>query len=123
MVFWCENANDNGYTYWGYLDNLPAMSGSYVSAQDYISRVAGIEDEQHFTFNASKSDKNVLVEGDGSTVVNVYYTRNYYSITFKASGTCILPTSHTHSDACYDIICGLGHTHTDECVPELICTT
>ena len=123
MVFWCENANDNGYTYWGYLDNLPAMSGSYVSAQDYISRVDGIDDEQHFTFNASKSDKNVLVEGDGSTVVNVYYTRNYYSITFKASGTCILPTSHTHSDACYDIICGLGHTHTAECVPELICTT
>ena len=123
MVFWCENANDNGYTYWGYLDNLPAMSGSYVSAQDYISRVPGIEDEQHFTFNASKSDKNVLVEGDGSTVVNVYYTRNYYAITFKASGTCILNTTHTHTDACYDLICGLGHIHTEQCVPELICTT
>ena len=123
MVFWCENANDNGYTYWGYLDNLPAMSGSYVSAEDLIGRVSGIDDEQHFTFNASKSDKNVLVEGDGSTVVNAYYTRNYYSITFKASGNCILPTSHTHGDACYDQICGLGHTHTAECVPELICTT
>ena len=123
MVFWCENANDNGYTYWGYLDGLAAMSGSYVSAQDYISRVSGIDDEQHFTFNASKSDKNVLVEGDGSTVVNVYYTRNYYKITFKASGTCILPTTHTHGDSCYDIICGLGHNHTSECVPELICTT
>lgn len=123
MVFWYENANDNGYTYWGYLDNLPAMSGSYVSAENWISRVSGIDDEQHFTFNASKSDKNVLVEGDGSTVVNAYYTRNYYSITFKASGTCILPTSHTHGDSCYDNICGLGHIHTAECVPELICTT
>jgi len=123
MVFWCENANDNGYTYWGYLDNLPAVSGSYVNAQDYISRVNGIEDEQHFTFNESKSDKNILVEGDGSTVVNAYYTRNYYSITFKASGTCILPTSHAHTDACYDMICGLGHTHTEACIPELICTT
>ena len=123
MVFWCENANDNGYTYWGYLDGLAAMSGSFVSAQDYISRVPGIDDEQHFTFNASKSDKNVLVEGDGSTVVNVYYTRNYYSITFKASGTCILPNSHTHVDACYDFICGQEHIHTAECVPELICVT
>lgn len=123
MVFWCENANDNGYTYWGYLDGLGAMSGSFVSAQDYISLVPDIDDEQHFTFNASKSDKNVLVEGDGSTVVNVYYLRNYYSITFKASGTCILPTSHTHGDACYDMICGLGHLHTQECVPILICTT
>lgn len=123
MVFWCENANDDGYTYWGYLDDLPAMSGSFVSAEHWISRVPGIDDEQHFTFNASKSDKNVLVEGDGSTVVNAYYTRNYYSITFEASGNCILPTSHTHGDSCYDLICGLGHTHTEECVPELICTT
>lgn len=122
MVFWCENANDDGYTYWGYLDNLPAMSGSYKSAEDLIARVPGIDDEQHFTFNASKSDKNVLVEGDGSTVINAYYTRNYYSITFKASGNCILPTSHAHEDACYDMICGLGHTHTTDCVPNLICT-
>lgn len=123
MVFWCENANDNGYSYWGYLDGLSAKSGTYVSAQDYISRVDGIDDEEHFTFNAAKSDKNVLVEGDGSTVVNVYYTRKYYTITFRASGTCILPTSHTHTDACYDLICGLGHVHTAECIPDLTCTT
>lgn len=123
MVFWCENANDNGYTYWGYLDNLPAMSGSYVSGQDYISRVSGIEDEQHFTFNASKTDKNILVEGDGSTVVNVYYTRNYYTLTFKAKGNCTIEANHTHTDACYDNICGLGHTHTNDCIAELICTT
>jgi hypothetical protein len=122
MVFWCENANDNGYTYWGYLDGLEARSGDTVNAQDLISRVSGIDDEQHFTFNASKSDKNVVVEGDGSTVVNAYYTRNYYSITFKASGTCILSNSHTHGDACYDYICGMGHTHTADCHPEQICT-
>ena len=122
MVFWCENANDNGYTYWGYLDGLTARSGDTVNAQDLISRVSGIDDEQHFTFNASKSDKNVVVEGDGSTVVNAYYTRNYYSITFKASGTCILSNSHTHGDACYDYICGMGHTHTADCHPERICT-
>ena len=122
MVFWCENAHDNDYTYWGYLDNLPAMSGSFVSGQDYISRVSGIDDEQHFTFNASKTDKNVIVEGDGSTVVNVYYTRNYYALTFKARGDCTIEENHTHSDACYDNICGLGHTHDSSCVSELICT-
>lgn len=122
MVFWRENENDSGYTYWGYLDGLPAMSGSTVSAQDYIGRVSGIDDEQHFTFNKSKSDKNVLVEGDGSTVVNVYYTRNYYKITFKAKGNCTIPENHTHTDSCYDTICGLGHTHTSDCVSELICT-
>lgn len=123
MVFWCENADDSGYSYWGYLDNLPAMSGSYVSGQDYISRVEGIDDEQHFTFNANKTEKNVLVEGDGSTVVNVYYTRNYYTLTFKAAGTCTIPANHTHTDACYENICGLGHVHTADCASTLTCPT
>ena len=122
MVFWKENANDNGYTYWGYLDGLSAMSGSYVSGQDWISRVDGIDDEQYFTFNSEKTEKNILVEGDGSTVVNVYYTRNYYTLTFKATGKCTIPVGHSHSDACYDMICGLGHVHTDDCVSELQCT-
>lgn len=123
MVFWRENANDSGYTYWGYLDQLPAMSGSLVSGQDYISRVSGIDDEQYFTFNAGKTEKNKIVEGDGSTVVNVYYTRNYYTLTFRGTGKCTIPVNHIHTDTCYDTICGLGHTHNETCIPELICDT
>ena len=122
MVFWRENANDSGYSYWGYLDNLTAMSGSFVDGKDYISRVSGIDDEQYFTFNENKTEKNVLVEGDGSTVVNVYYTRNYYTINFKATGKCTIPEKHTHSDDCYERICGFDHVHSDSCVSELICT-
>ncbi len=124
VVFWRENADDNGYTYWGHLDDQAAMSGSYVDARDCVNLVSEIDDEAYFTFNPQKSDKHVLVEGDGSTVVNVYYTRNFYKLTFKASGnSCTILTGHTHSDACYDIICGLGHTHTAECQPTLECTT
>ncbi len=122
MVFWKENANDNGYSYWGYLDGLGAMSGSYVSGADYISRVDGIDDEEYFTFNSQKTEKNVLVEGDGSTVVNVYYTRNYYTLTFKATGKCTIVPKHTHVDSCYEFVCGLGHVHTDDCVSTLECT-
>lgn len=119
MVFWKENIHNNSYSYWGYLDGLTAMSGSTVSGQDWISRVAGIEDEAAFTFNSQRTEKNVLVEGDGSTVVNVYYTRNYYKITFKATGLCTIPTGHTHTDDCYDLIC---HVHTQDCQPQLLCT-
>ncbi len=125
VVFWKENANDDGYSYWGYLDGRVAMSGSHVNGQDLkdlIKQVDGIDDEQYFTFNSQKSDKNVLVEGDGSTVVNLYYTRNYFTLTFKAKGLCTIPEDHTHGDACYKKVCDLGHTHTAECVPELICT-
>ena len=125
MVFWKENANDDGYSYWGYLDGedgLSALSGSYVDGKDYISRVDGIDDEQYFTFDSSKTDRHVLVEGDGSTVVNVYYARNRYMLTFTAPGLCKIPTAHVHDDSCYRLICGLGHTHTEDCIPQMICS-
>lgn len=124
MVFWRENADNNDYSYWGYLDSLTAMSGSYVSAEDRVDEVSGIDDEGYFTFNEQKSDTHVLVEGDGSTVVNVYYTRNYYTLTFKAPGKCTITPGHTHGDACYDIICGKEeHIHTADCAFRLICPT
>ena len=122
MVFWRENANDNGYSYWGYLGGLKAMSGSTVDGEDWIERVSGIDDEAYFTFNSEKTDKDVLVEGDGSTVVNVYYTRNYYKLTIEATGKCTIPEQHVHTDACYDLVCGKEHVHTDACIPSLECT-
>lgn len=122
MVFWKENANDDGYSYWGYLDELSAMSGSRVNAQDLISQVPGIDDEDCFVFNSAMSDKNVLVEGDGTTVVNVYYNRKMYGITVKAPGLCKIPENHTHGDACYRILCDLEHTHGEDCLPYLFCT-
>ncbi len=121
MVFWQENAEDNGYSYWGYLDNIPAISGSLVSGADRVDEVPGIDDENYFTYNPGKTDKNVLVEGDGSTIVNVYYTRNYYKLTFKANAKCAIPEKHTHGDACYDIVCDRGHTHDENCLPRLLC--
>ncbi|MBE6673299.1 MAG: hypothetical protein E7599_07265 [Ruminococcaceae bacterium] len=123
MVFWRENADDDGYSYWGYLDGLSAMSGDYVSAADRVSEVTSITDEVYFTFNPERSDQNVLVEGDGSTVVNVYYTRNHYLLTFKGKGKCTIPANHTHGDDCYDEICGKGHVHDESCQPKLTCTT
>ncbi len=125
LVFWKENANDNNYSYWGYLDDLKAMSGSYVSGQDRISEVPGIDDEKYFTFNAQKTDKNVLIEGDGSTVINVYYTRNFYKLTFKDAdyNACTIPTGHTHGNDCYDLICGQEvHVHDESCEKNLLCT-
>ena len=122
MVFWKENINDNGFSYWGCIDNLSAHSGSTVSGADKISEISGIDDEKYFTYNDALTDKDVLVEGDGSTIVNVYYTRNRYTVTFKAPGKCVIPVGHTHTDSCYALICTKGHVHTNECTPKLTCT-
>ena len=57
---------------------LASPNGDIVlTAEDLL-----IETKQTEGFE-SVADKNVIVEGDGSTVVNVYYSRNYYKIYIK----------------------------------------
>lgn len=129
LVFWQENANDDAYSYWGSLTVSTDASGNKllvgdtVSAQDWVSRVSTIEDEAYFTYNPQRSDKDVVLKGDGSTVVNAYYTRNRYTITFVADGKCILDEKHAHTTDCYKDVCGLQHIHSEACVRNLICTT
>lgn len=125
IVYWKENANDNGYSYWGHAEKQ-ALSGSSVSANGTtIGNAANdrMDDAAHFTYNDVLSDKDVTVSGDGTTVLNVYYTRNRYTITFVAPGTCIIPVNHVHSEenGCYTYICNSEvHIHDENC--ELICT-
>lgn len=115
VVYWQENANDNEYSYWGYATKA-ATSATYVDGKDTAS-ADGMKDAEYFTFNSALSDKNKLVNGDGTTIVNVYYTRNSYTITFRAPGICTIPNNHTHSDACYEYICqSIPHVHTEECL-------
>lgn len=128
LVFWQENANDEGYSYWGSLTVTTNASGQkllvddVVDARDLVSQISTIEDEAYFTFNDIHSDKGVKLKGDGSSIVNAYYTRNYYTITFNAPGLCALEERHQHSDACYKPICGKDHVHTLACEGHLTCT-
>ena len=120
VVYWKENADDNGYSYWGF-EKRGAVSSTYMDAGD-TAAADGMPDAQYFTFNKEKSDKGILIEGDGTSVVNAYYTRNYYKLTFKATGKCTIVVNHTHGDECYDQICGRAeHDHTDTCGKTLAC--
>lgn len=121
MVFWGENIDDNKFSYWGHLESLRSMSGSYVDGENRVSEI-GRDDLEQFTYNDVLTDKHVLVEGDGSTIVNVYYTRNRYSITFKAKGLCTIEEKHTHGEECYSTVCLSQHEHDEECNPTLSCT-
>ena len=122
LVFWRENANDNNYSYWGNIKNIPAMSGTVVDGEDRVDEVASITDEAYFTFNSYLTDTNVIVEGDGSTVVNVYYSRNYYKIYIKdPKYNCTIEKDHQHDDECTQLLCGYEHEHTEECEFYLAC--
>lgn len=136
VVYWRENAEPNtdgtyGYSYWGSKEVAEIYSGSVVSGSDDVpdtvttTTINGetVNEKEHFTYNSVLTDKNIIVEGDGSTVVNVYYTRNTYTLTFIATGKCGLE-EHTHGTDCNSVlICPIEeHTHSDSCVKSLNCT-
>lgn len=136
IVYWSENADDGHYSYWG------TASANATSAVELVpvevakitsnsAQAMGLVDAQHFTLNeartAAENPETVLVEGDGSTIINVYYARNLYTINFVKQGTCLLEEhqhtvdcyeyycdAHVHSASCY--VCDMEeHTHTDKC--------
>lgn len=98
VIYWVENPDDDGYSFFGY-NKYSVATGSTVTVNRDLTDADGVEgatdadgdgvteggkkDEiKYYTYNDGKSDKNVTVEGDGSTVANVYYDRNEYTLRF-----------------------------------------
>lgn len=79
VVFWYENANDDGYSYAGSIKPANVAPGTQKSSGDYKNAAFTGRDDTHFTYNTAKAE-TVTVKGDGSTVLNVYFTRNIYSM-------------------------------------------
>lgn len=103
VVYWYENANDDGYSYVADQKIPDVEPGTSVSSDDYKDQNFTSEnrDTKHFTYNASKTE-HVTVAGDGSTILNVYFTRNTYTLKFREldCNKWWLIT-HTHDDSCY----------------------
>lgn len=132
VVYWYENANDDGYSYVADQKITDVAPGISVSSDTYKDANFNNKDAKHFTYNENKAE-TVTVAGDGSTILNVYFTRNTYTLTFKDGQktlTCT-KTEHKHSDSCCkyggtgldhwyhrDSCCKLGlseHTHSNGC--------
>lgn len=82
VVFWYENADDTNYSYAGAYKVSNANVGAEVKSADYRNEAFDKRDDTHFTYNSDRAE-TVTVAGDGSTVLNVYFTRNTYTLTFK----------------------------------------
>ena len=105
VVFWYENANDNGYSVAGTYTPADVKPGTEKKSGDYQNTNFEGKDadkHKHFTYNANKAE-TVTVAGDGSTVLNVYYTRNTYTLKFRVLD-CDKWFFHTHNDSCYKVI-------------------
>lgn len=99
VVFWYENANDDGYSVAGTYKPADVTPGTTKSSGDYKNQSFTGRDTKHFTYNADKAE-TVTVKGDGSTVLNVYYTRKTYTLKFTAGTESVLSCGkeeHTHT--------------------------
>lgn len=101
VVFWYENADDDGYSVAGTYTPADVAPGTQKKSEDYKNQSFTGRDNTHFTYNATKAE-TVTVKGDGSTVLNVYYTRNTYTLKFREF-TCD-KWYHSHSDSCYKTV-------------------
>lgn len=94
VQYWQENANDSGYSYVE-SQTVTAKAGAVVSGETYKNS------KSYNGFTYHHADTNVTVAGDGSTVVNVYFNRNLYTVTFKEL-TCNKTYGwHDHGESCY----------------------
>ena len=104
VVFWYENADNDGYSVVGSYKPANVAPGTQKSSGDYQNQSFEGRDDKHFTYNTDKVE-TVTVKGDGSTVLNVYYTRNTYTLRFRTlecdKGWQAWPT---HDDSCYKVI-------------------
>ncbi len=83
VIYWKQSVNDdknalNSAKTYDYAESRT------ITNVDSGSVVSGMNDREYknFTFNSANTDSNITVEGDGSTVVNVYYDRNLLTINF-----------------------------------------
>lgn len=132
IIYWRENAdstdasNKANYSVWA-TETKSAVSGSTVDCSDLeisdklaTNQVDGEDknEKDFFTRANAMSDLSVVVKGDGTSSVNIYYTRNTYHIWFKGiSGTCKLE-EHTHGDGKCDTVMFCAreeHVHVTDC--------
>lgn len=94
-VYWLQNADDDQYSFIGSVKDS-AQSGTTVSGGDSLrvdTPLCGNTEHTHnndcyppnfnqLVYNDTKTQKNVTINGDGSTTVNVYYDRKAYTLRF-----------------------------------------
>ena len=79
VIYWWENANDDNYSFH---ESAPKTGESGTTVD--ISNVTKSKSYDGFTLNTDKTkaaNSNLTIAGDESTIVNVYYKRNTYSVT------------------------------------------
>jgi len=111
VVYWGENADDTNYSALA-TATLTGKVGSTVTLDAATGALPNsVSDKQHFKFSRSDS---ATIRADGSSVLNVYFSRNSYTITFKfPDNTTSTVTAKYDSDIGYVWESGKVKEHLD----------
>jgi uncharacterized repeat protein (TIGR01451 family)/uncharacterized repeat protein (TIGR02543 family) len=78
VIYWWDNANDRNYSY--YENSVrTGTTGNKIDLTEISRNYNGFDLNTKKTIDANADAK---IAGDGSTIVNVYYSRNIYDIWF-----------------------------------------
>ena len=113
VIHWQENADDNGYT---------LVKKDTQTEKGTTGAQTNAEAKNYEGFTAQTIEQKPIA-GDGSTIVNVYYKRNVYSVKFMGYGDSYVcgKEEHTHNSNCgWSLFggykCGKEeHRHSDNC--------
>lgn len=107
VVYWLQDADDaDNYTYWGSY-RTSARSGSMLNGPDFedyspIASQLDTYEKRYSVYNADKTaQQHAAVNGDGSSVINVYYDRKEYDLRFYYA-----MSSETDGETSYYVIGG-----------------
>lgn len=89
IVFWYENADDDLYSVAG-STRVSARTGETATSFSYQNEDFEGRDSQHFTYDSTK-EESITVSGDGTSILNVYYNRKLYTLTFQVEEPSWLP--------------------------------
>ena len=113
VIHWQENADDNGYT---------LVKKDTQTEKGTTGAQTNAEAKNYEGFTAQTIEQKPIA-GDGSTIVNIKYKRNVYSVKFMGYGDSYVcgKEEHTHNSNCgWSLFggykCGKEeHRHSDNC--------
>ena len=79
IIYWQENANDDNYSYHE-SEVKRGVTGSKIDISSINKPYDGFKLNEDET---EAANKDVTISGDGSTIINVYYSRKEYSINYN----------------------------------------
>lgn len=136
VFYWVENADDEDYSLVNTVDKTGIAGEPAVNPGDTLQLPEGYPDKNlanavHYNAEKTGNEAEKTIAGDGSTIVNVYYDRNEYTLYFYQQGggrgeLICHEEEHTHGIGCYQwtgyylkLTCKKAvHTHTAACYKQ-----